>query len=807
MAKIKHNNFLDTVDDVISNAKMAGVLHLYAEGKEFKGRKIRVNGKDLFHFGTTGYLGLEQDERLKDAAIRAIQQYGTQFPLSKSYISHPLYRELEEKIFQMYNNPIIITKNSTLGHMAVIPCVVRDEDGVILDHQVHWSVQNAAQILRTRGIPVEMIRHNKLEMLEDKIKTLSSKCKKIWYMADGIYSMYGDFAPIAELLELSKRYPQLHLYFDDVHGMSWKGKNGTGHVMDVLKELPENVLLIGTLSKTFGASGAVVVCSDKSLHSKIKNFGGPLTFSAQLEPASVAAATASAYIHLSPEIYELQNELSDKINYFNFLLKNTDLPLVECNNSPVFFIGTGMPVTGYRFVQRLMKEGFYVNLGLFPAVPVKNTGVRITISRHNKKREIKKLVEAMVYHFPLALEETNTSNNRVRRAFNLTEVKGQNIERKEDLIVQYETSIDMVNKEEWNNLMGRRSTFDWEGLRFMEEVFKEQEKRENNWSFHYFVIRDQNSQPILATFFTYSLWKDDMLAPAAVSAKLEEKRKETPYFLTSYVLSMGSLFTEGEHLFMDRSHPSMKEAMSKLHCELEVLEKKLKTNMLVFRDFQTDNYLNEILHEQGFFKVNMPDSCVYDNFCWNTVDEYIASLSSRSRRHFMKDIRPYEEMFDITFEESPKQMDLDIFYDLYLNVKNNNKGLNTFTFPKNLFEQMVKNRNWEFIVLHLKKEFASTRTAKPVGVMFCYKNLNHTYVPNYIGLDYRYTGEFQIYRQLLFQSIKRTKALKFLKVDFGMTASFEKKKVGAMVKSQISYVQTRENYSIEMLELLPNELR
>ena len=190
-------------------------------------------------------------------------------------------------------------------------------------------------------------------------------------MADGIYSMYGDFAPIEDLLELSKKYSQLHLYFDDVHGMSWKGKNGTGYVMDVLKELPENVLLFGTLSKTFGASGAVLVGYDKSLHSKIKNFGGPLTFSAQLEPASVSAASASADIHLSPEIYELQNELAAKINYFNFLLKNTDLPLVEYNNSPVFFIGTGMPVTGYKFVQRLMKEGFYVNLGLFPAVPVK----------------------------------------------------------------------------------------------------------------------------------------------------------------------------------------------------------------------------------------------------------------------------------------------------------------------------------------------------------------------------------------------------------------------------------------------------
>ena len=63
MAKIKHNNFLDTVDEVFSAAKQQGVLHLYAEDDIFNGRKIRVNNKDLYHFGTTGYLGLEQDER------------------------------------------------------------------------------------------------------------------------------------------------------------------------------------------------------------------------------------------------------------------------------------------------------------------------------------------------------------------------------------------------------------------------------------------------------------------------------------------------------------------------------------------------------------------------------------------------------------------------------------------------------------------------------------------------------------------------------------------------------------------------
>src|SRR5690606_21594529 len=152
---------------------------------------------------------------------------------------------------------------------------------------------------------------------------------------------------------------------------------------------------------------------------EIKTFGGPLTFSAQLEPASIAAATASADIHLSPEIYILQKELRERVSYFNELLQQTDLPLIDENISPVFYIGTGMPKTGYNFVNRLMQEGFYVNLGIFPAVPVKNTGVRITISRHNQKEEIKGLVEAMAYHYPRALEDTHTNSDRIFQAFKL----------------------------------------------------------------------------------------------------------------------------------------------------------------------------------------------------------------------------------------------------------------------------------------------------------------------------------------------------------------------------------------------------
>ena len=804
MAKIKHNNFIDTVDEVLSGAKNVGVLHLYAEDRKLTGRTIQIKGKEMFHFGTTGYLGLEQDARIKEAAIQAIKDYGTQFPLSKSYISHPLYSELESKIEEMYGIPPIITKNSTLGHLAIIPTLLRDEDGVIMDHQVHWSVQNACQLLKLRGIPVEMIRHNNLNMLEEKIKQLSSKCEKIWYMADGVYSMFGDYAPISELIEMTKKYNQLHLYFDDVHGMSWIGKNGTGFVFNCIKELPDNIVVVGTLSKTFGASGATLLCKNEKLRNKIKNFGGPLTFSAQLEPASVGAAIASAKIHLSSEITIRQHELADKISYFNQLLAEENLPIISVNDSPVFFLGMGTPISSYNFVHRLFNEGFFLNLGIYPAVPIKNTGIRITLSSHNQKQDIKELAEALKYHYPKALEETNNNDRKVRKAFGLyvtDEVIAKN--QIDDIIIEEKNTILDVSESEWNNLMGKNNIFDWEGLVYLEKAFKNSIDKFNNWEFFYYTIKDKRGKIILMTFGTYGLWKDDMLATESVSKQLEEIRKTDPLHLTSKVISLGCLFTEGKHYYINENEELAEKAVKLLLEKLEEKYNDLKADMVVLRDFEEKNTWDKTIQEQGYFKINMPESCVYKAEKWQNYLDFSKVLSPRSRKHFNKEIMTFEKYYNIDIKEKLSVEELEKAYKLYQNVKNNNYAINTFQYDKSVFERMNECPNWEFITLHLNNV-----EDKPfVGVMFCYKNQNHTYVPELIGMDYKWAKDFNLYRQLLFQTIKRANELNFAQIDFGVSASFEKRKVGAKIIPKVAYVQARDNYTMEVMNTIQNDYK
>ena len=810
MAKSKHNNLFDTIGDYILNAKKEQLVHLYAEGTFFDGRHIQINGKKLYHFGTTGYLGLEQDQRLKDAAIDAIQRYGTQFPLSKTYVSFVIYKELEECLQKIYRGPIVVTKNSSLAHIGVIPTVVRDEDAFILDQQVHASVQNASQLLKPRGIPVPLIRHNDISMLEDTIKRLRNKHQKIWYAADGVYSMYGDVVPLDQLLPLMDKYPQLHLYIDDVHGMSWAGKHGAGYVMSQIGELRERMILIGTLSKSFGASGSVVAFGDAHLYEAFRIFGGPQTFSAQLEPSSVAAALASAKIHLSDEIYTLQQDLGEKVRYCNELIRQTDLPLIQENVCPVHFIGTALPAVGYNFARRLMNDGFYINVATFPVVPVKNTGIRFTISRHNQKEEIKALVEAMDFHYPRALEEENYSMNQVRTTFKLPLLDREGTAaqpkiRPAKLRLQLTTSIAEVDADEWNSLFGERGIYDWEGLRFMEDVFSSCEDKKQNWKFIYLLIRDENAQPVLATFFTVTLWKDDLLAPAAVSEQVETRRKERqdPYFMTSYVLGMGSALTDGDHLYLNKNHPEYLEALKLLSTQVESLKEQYGCSMVILRDINAkDQELNSFFHSQGFFKVDLPESTLIEPLDWKNEEEYLEQLSAKSRAHIRKDVLKWKEFYTIETTDQLSPAEIQRAYQLYLQVSNFNLALNNIEFPLHLFEKMNNHPQWEFITFRLDEQFLQKGDDPLVGVAFTYKT-RESYCGAFLGMDYQYSLTYKLYKQILYTAIMRAHTLGKKRIHLGLTSAQEKRKFGAGLIPRAGFVQTQDNFKLELLESIP----
>jgi 7-keto-8-aminopelargonate synthetase-like enzyme len=410
---------IEIVNQVASIAAKLGIVHNSTDDEILDGRHITIRGKKMLYFGSCGYLGLEHDPRIKAGAIEAVNKYGTQFSSSRAYVSSSYYQQSEELLKKMFfGKPLLLLQSLTVGHMSNIPILVGNDDAVIMDSQVHDSVQTAVQLLRNRDIHIELIRHNRVDMLESRIKALKDDYRKIWYMADGVYSMQGDYAPVKDLYKLADQYEQLHLYLDDIHGMSWAGPNGTGYVMSQGDYHPRLYLTTG-LTKAFGTSGGLLIYPEEASFNLIKNTSKAFIFSIQMPPMVLGATVESAKIHLSDEIYTFQDELRMKMEYFNSTAKKLGLPLINETNSPIGFIGVGKPDVGYNMVKRMMNQGYYFNLSVFPSVSYNNTGLRIPMNRLHTYEDIDNILNEIARQLPQALEDSKSSMSEIYKHFKL----------------------------------------------------------------------------------------------------------------------------------------------------------------------------------------------------------------------------------------------------------------------------------------------------------------------------------------------------------------------------------------------------
>lgn len=418
ITKTRHEQVLDTIDEVTQISSNLGIAQLQIEDEELSGRTIRVKGRDVVNFGSCSYLNLEKHPAIIQGVVDAVTKFGSQFSSSRAYASVTLYSEAEKLLQEIFEHPVLLAPTVTLGHLSNIPVLVGDRDCVIMDIQVHSCVQTAAQLVKARGIHVELIRHNRMDILEERIIELKEKYEKIWYMADGVYSMYGDFLPLNELYNLLDEHKQLHLYVDDAHGTGWAGKNGAGYVLSQ-KHFHERLYLVAGLAKSFAACGGVLVFPNEKEQKRVRNCGGTFIFSGPIQPPMLGAIVASAKLHLNDDIKSHQAELQKRVDYFVETCKTLKLPLIGESNSPIFFIGVGKPGVGYNMVTRIMNKGFYINLSVFPSVPYKNTGLRIPLTTGHSFEDIYNLLSIIAEQLPFALKDNNSSMEEINRAFKI----------------------------------------------------------------------------------------------------------------------------------------------------------------------------------------------------------------------------------------------------------------------------------------------------------------------------------------------------------------------------------------------------
>ena len=394
------------VDEAFSAAIARGLAHLTAEDELLNGRYVTLLGRRHVNFGSCSYVGLETDLRLRTAACDAVSRYGVQFASSRAYVSCPPYREFERLLEAIFGAPVVVAQTTTLAHFAALPLLVGRQDAVICDELVHSSVQAVLPTLAAAGASCRFVRHNRMDRLDEMVGTLSRRHARVWYLADGIYSMQGDPAPVGAFDELRWRHERLHFYLDDSHGVSWSGIHGRGHVLGA-DPIPPRTVVVASLAKAFSAGGAALIFPDRESARLVRTCGSTMIFSGPLQPALLGAGIASARVHLSKEIGERQRKLRERIRLFNALAEESGLPLGSTAETPIRFVRTGDSEVTYRLAADVMKEGYYTNTAVFPAVSRGRGGLRVALTVHQTADDIRGLIHAIS-----RLHDTASSGDR-----------------------------------------------------------------------------------------------------------------------------------------------------------------------------------------------------------------------------------------------------------------------------------------------------------------------------------------------------------------------------------------------------------
>lgn len=369
----------------------SGMALRIIEDAEFHGESIVLDGEKLWNFGLCSYLSLGDDERVKQGARDALDRFGASYSSSFTYTALPLYGELADRLDQVFGADVVVTGTTTLGHLAALPVLIRSGDRVLVDQQTHMSVMTATQGLQASGTSVTPLPHNDVGALESAIQE-DDHSDRIWYLTDGVFSMYGDSSNAEALKDLLFRYPRLHIYCDDAHGFGWAGTHGRGRFLERFGGWHERLVVIVGLSKAFGSLGGAIATPDSDVAQMIRLCGPSLMFGGPIPPASLGASVASADILLSDELPDLQAELMERIRLVNRLASELGLELVSTDETPLWFHDVGGMEEMLHLLTAMRDSGFFLNGSAFPAVPIGHAGIRFTVTVDNSLEQIEDML-------------------------------------------------------------------------------------------------------------------------------------------------------------------------------------------------------------------------------------------------------------------------------------------------------------------------------------------------------------------------------------------------------------------------------
>lgn len=367
---------------VVARAKDEGYYPYFIPIDSQPDHDVVIDGKKMIMLGSNNYLGLTADARVKEAAIKATEKYGTGCTGSR-FLNGTLdiHIELEERLAEyLGQEDCICFSTGYQTNLGTISALAHRGDYVINDKLDHASILDGTFL--SQG-SMKRFAHNDAESLERVLSSLPRDAGKM-VVVDGIFSMEGDISPLPDIYPACKRHGA-RLMVDEAHSVGVIGPTGAG-VAEHFGMSAEVDLIMGTFSKSFASLGGFIA-GEKKVITYIRHNARSLIFSASIPPASVAAALKSL------EIMRTEPERMEQ------LWRNTELMLTELpkmgfdtgtSETPVIPLHIGDDMKTIFFWQALHHAGVFVNPVLPPAVPPSKSLIRTSYMATHTEEELRR---------------------------------------------------------------------------------------------------------------------------------------------------------------------------------------------------------------------------------------------------------------------------------------------------------------------------------------------------------------------------------------------------------------------------------
>ncbi|MDD6152131.1 MAG: pyridoxal phosphate-dependent aminotransferase family protein [Bacteroidales bacterium] len=346
-----------------------------------------ADGRDVLMFGSNSYLGLSDDPRLKEAATKAIEKYGTSCSGSR-FLNGTLdiHEELEARLAAFVGKQQAVTFSTGFQvNLGVVSTLGQRGGYILLDDTDHACIIDGSRLSFST---VYKFRHNDMEVLESKLKVCEADAPKL-IVVDGVYSMLGDLCPLPELCELAAKYDAA-VMVDDAHGLGVFGKNGSGTVAHF--GLTDEVdLIMGTFSKSFGSLGGFIA-GDSEYINYIRHTARSLIFSASMTPAAVAAASRA--LDIMQEEPERIEKLWEVTHYAHKAFRDNGFD-INATVSPIIPLMVRNTQLALSIVAEAYNDGVFITPVIAPAVPEKDVLIRFALMATHTTAQVDEAVEKL----------------------------------------------------------------------------------------------------------------------------------------------------------------------------------------------------------------------------------------------------------------------------------------------------------------------------------------------------------------------------------------------------------------------------